>query len=125
MPATRRTGVNEFELADDVEPHLRELVLEQMKEQRKEMLDGGIFAEERCQAADLVGKCSPNVLGDVLAQISDARYNPSEHNFFLKQFGKPWTIVKPQHRRLAVVKFVPGTCPAAAVLTSASLSLRS
>ena len=56
-----------------------------MEEQREEMLNGSILAEERCKAADLVGKGCTDMLRNVLAQITDTRHYPREHNFLLEQ----------------------------------------
>ena len=80
-----RTGVNEFELADDVQPNLWELILEKVEEQRKEMLDGSILPEEWRETVDLVGKCSADVLGNVLAQIPDTWNYPRKNHFLLEQ----------------------------------------
>lgn len=56
-----------------------------MEEQGEEMLDGGILAQERCEAANLVREGSADMLGNILAEIADARHYPGQHDFLLEQ----------------------------------------
>lgn len=83
--ATLRTLVHGFELADDVQPNIGELVFEQMQEERQQVLDGCFLAEQRCQPGDLGRDGRTNVLGTVLAEIADAWDDARENNLLFNR----------------------------------------
>ena len=78
--------IDSLELADDIQPDIRELVLEQVQEERQQMLNCCFFAEKRCQPGDLGCDRRANVLGAVLAQITDAWDDALENDLLLDRF---------------------------------------
>lgn len=56
-----------------------------MEEKREKVFDGRIFAQQRSETTDLVRQRSANVLGCILAQISDARDNTPQDNFLFEE----------------------------------------
>ena len=65
--------VDSFQFADDVQSNLREFVLQEVKEERQQVLDSGVLAKEWRKAGDLVGHSRAYMLGAVLAEVPDAR----------------------------------------------------
>jgi hypothetical protein len=59
-----------------------------MQEERQQMLDRRISAEEGSQTRNLRGKGSPNMLRAILRQVSNAGDNPGQDDFFVKEFRK-------------------------------------
>ncbi len=59
-----------------------------MEEERKEVLDGCVFAQQRGQTADLVGKRRTDMLRNVLAQVADTRHDAGKDDFLLEEFRK-------------------------------------
>lgn len=88
----RLTGVNELKLADDIQTHFREFVLQETQK----LGEGGAqmvmsLPTGGREPADLVGKRSPNVLGNVLAQVAHRWDYPGEYDFsFAKLMLQPW-----------------------------------
>lgn len=58
----KHTFVDLIQFADDVQTNLWELVFEEVEEKRQKVLDGKLFPEQRCEAADLSGKSRPDML---------------------------------------------------------------
>ena len=62
MTTMRRTVVHRLELRDDVQPDIRELILEHLKEHGKKMRDGLVLPEDRRKSTDLSAEGGANVL---------------------------------------------------------------
>lgn len=60
-----------------------------MEEQLQEVLDRRIFAEQGCEASNLVRERSPNVLRLVLAEVADEWNHASDDDLLLKRLAKP------------------------------------
>jgi hypothetical protein len=84
------TFVDHLELANEVEPDLAEVVLEQLEEQGQELLNGSIGAQERGQAGDLHSDSSPDVLARVGGQILDAGEDSSENDVSVDELREAW-----------------------------------
>lgn len=90
----RLTGIDLIKFADDVQPDFRELVLQQVKEERQKMLDGGVFSEQRGKAADLVGQGSTDVLRGILTEVPHARDNPIQNGLLLQELGETYRFIR-------------------------------
>lgn len=90
----RLTGIDLIKFADDVQPDFRELVLQQVKEERQKMLDGGVFSEQRGKAADLVGQGSADVLRGILTEVPHARDNPIQNGLLLQELGETYRFIR-------------------------------
>lgn len=55
--------VDKFELGNDIESDVGEVVFEHLQEHWEKVIGGLIFAKDRCEAADLGAKCCTNMLG--------------------------------------------------------------
>lgn len=84
-----RTVIDLLELRDDVEAHVRELIFEQLEEERKEVLDGRVLAEERGQAGDLITERGANMLRRVGRQVAHARHQTGEDDLAVDELGEP------------------------------------
>lgn len=80
--------VDLFNLGNDVEADVRELVFEKLKVKRKKVLYGGVFSKKRCEAGDLLGQGGANMLGSVACELSHARQKASEDHFSVDEFGE-------------------------------------
>ena len=69
---TRRTIVDHFQLADEVQPNLAKFVLKKLQEQRQQMLNGRFLAQQGCKTGDLYGESRSDMLTRVGGEISDA-----------------------------------------------------
>ena len=85
---TIHTSIDLIEFTDDVQSNFGELVFQQMQEQLEEVLNSGIFAEQRPQATDLLSHFSTDMLGGVLAEVAHAKHYTRQNYFFLKELGK-------------------------------------
>ena len=61
---------------------------QEVEEEREEVLDGGVFTQQRREAADLVRKRRANMLRDVLAQVADARHDAGKDHLLLEELGE-------------------------------------
>ena len=68
-----------IELSDDVEPHVRELVLEESQEHGHKVLDGGVLAERGSELHHDAGEGRPDVLRGVGGELPDAREHQGDH----------------------------------------------
>lgn len=82
------TFVDLLELADDVQPDIREFVLQQVQEERKKVVDGGCVTKERCKPRDLVCKGGSHMLRVVLTKVPNKGYNAGDDNFWFQQLRK-------------------------------------
>lgn len=114
------TLIDHFEFTDQVKTDLAKLVLQEVQKERQEVLDGRLSAQQWRKAGDLHSKGCSNMLARVGGEVFDAWKNSSKDNFSVEQFSEAFGLVSmtTDERRNS-----PGTCPAPAVLTSASLSL--
>ena len=67
--------IDTVKLGNDVQTNFRGLVLQQLEEKRQKIIDGDWFAENRSQAANMIGQGSANVLRVVMSQVFDARHD--------------------------------------------------
>eukprot|EP00128_Syssomonas_multiformis_P009478 Colp12_sorted_trinity150504_noHs@19184 len=65
--------VDRVKLGDDVETYFRELVLQKLEEQRKQVLDGAILAQNWSQRHNDRRDSSTNMLGTINSQLLDSR----------------------------------------------------
>ena len=56
------TFVDLIEFADDIQANLRELVLEEVEEEREKVFDGRLLPKQRCEATYLGGKSRSDML---------------------------------------------------------------
>jgi len=82
------TVVDHLELADQVQPDLRKLVLQQLEEEGQEVFLGGLFAEQGSQPADLLGECGTDVLRSIRRQRSDTGEDSGEDDVAVNQLGE-------------------------------------
>ena len=85
---TLRTGVDLVELADDVQPHLWEFVLEEMQEKREKVFDSRLLSEERCKAGNLVRDSGTDMLRRVLAEVADTGNDAEQDDFLVEELGE-------------------------------------
>lgn len=83
-----RTSVDHLELGDDVEPHVGELVLEELEEEGEEVLDGRVLAEEGRESRDLSAEGGANVLRLVGREVADAGHEASENHFAVDELSE-------------------------------------
>lgn len=80
--------VDDFELGDDVQPHFGELVLEQLEEQRQQVFDRRVLAEQRREARDLTPERGADVLRRVGREVADARHQLRQDHLAVDELGK-------------------------------------
>ena len=85
------TFVDHLELADQVETDLAELVLKQLEEEGKKVLDSGLVTEEGSEAGDLHSEGGSNMLARVGVEVLDAGQDPGEDDYSVDQLGKACT----------------------------------
>jgi hypothetical protein len=75
-----------LEFTDDVQPNIREFILQKVQEELKKMIDGGTMAKERCKPSNLVCKGGPDMLRAVLTEIPNIGYNTGNDDLRFQQF---------------------------------------
>ena len=83
------TLVDSVKLGDDVEADFGELVLEELEEEREEDVDGVVLAEDRGEAANLLGEGGANMLGGVSDEVFDAREDGVEDSLLGDEGREP------------------------------------
>jgi hypothetical protein len=73
-----------FEFTDDVQPNIREFVLQQVQEELEKVIDGGSVTKERRKPCYLICKSSPDMLGTVLTEIPNKGYYTGNHNLWFQ-----------------------------------------
>ena len=84
------TTVDRFQLADNIQANLGELVLQQMKEQGEQMFYGCFATEKWSQPTNMVGKSSSNVLRCIVRQVTDTGDNACQDDFSFDEFREAW-----------------------------------
>ena len=84
----KQTFVDGLQLADDVQPHLWEFVLEEMQEKREKVFDSLLLSEERCKAGNLVRDSGTDMLRRVLAEVSDTGNDAEQDDFLVEELGE-------------------------------------
>jgi broad specificity phosphatase PhoE len=84
------TTVDHLKLADQVQPDLAEIVLEQLQEQRQQVLDRRVLAEKRGEARDLGGEGGADVLARVAGAVAHAREDTGEDDFAVEKLCETW-----------------------------------
>lgn len=71
-PLCRLTIINLVELADQVQANFTKVVLEQREENGEQILNRGVFTEQRSETRDLGSQRGANVLARVGREVLDA-----------------------------------------------------
>ncbi len=82
------TIVDHLELADEIQPYLAEVILEQLEEQREEVFRSRIPAKQRGKAGDLRSQSGTDMLARVGRKIPDAWQDPCKDDFPIDKLGK-------------------------------------
>ena len=82
--------VDLFQLGDDVEANIREVVLEHLQEHGKEMFGGFLLAEDGSKTADLSTKGSTDMLRGVSDEILDGGHDFAEEGLLFDELAETY-----------------------------------
>lgn len=91
------TFVDELELADQLKSDVRLFILEKLQEQRKEVFDRSLLAQQRSESTDVSSKGSFNVRGLVAGKVSDTRKKSGKDGVRINELGETYTQRKQVH----------------------------
>ena len=80
--------VDLFELGDDVEAHVREVVLEHLEEHGEQVFGGFLLAENGREAGDLVAEGGADVLAGIRDEFFDRGHDVAEEDFVVDELAE-------------------------------------